>query len=353
MGSVLGDNICLWLKKDGTLSAKTIDTGPAPGPGEATIRVLFSGINPADIKHATLGLHSSVSGYDYCGIVEACGPDFPFEVGTTVAGLSPAEMCRLPTYGAHQDYMTCNTTSAFVWRVPQNVPPSHAACMTVVVSTAADALFNLFRFPLPGSSAADVSLPILIWSGSSSVGIAAIQFAKAIGMSPVLVTASPAQHETLLRLGATKCFDYKDPGTVDAIRSCIKTCGRLLKHIIDAAGVLEARTADLAASFGDAAAEVLTVVFHPKFRMPFGNTMVNTQLDVVEIGPVTVPARPADAKRAQAAVLWAVEHYGNGFELPRVEIVEGQVDTAIAAISAVGKGTSSHGKYVVKHPLYC
>ena len=79
---------------------------------------------------------------------------------------------------------------------------SDAACLTTITRTAADALFNLLGYPLPDEDGKLQPGPLLIWGGSASLGIAAIQFAKAIGVSPILVTASLSQHRVLVELGA-------------------------------------------------------------------------------------------------------------------------------------------------------
>lgn len=72
--------------------------------------------------------------------------------------------------------------------------------------TATDALFNGLGFGIraAGVSGTDpTGHSILIWGGASSVGLAAIQNGKAAGFSPIFATASPKNHATLKRLGAT------------------------------------------------------------------------------------------------------------------------------------------------------
>lgn len=55
-----------------------------------------------------------------------------------------------------------------------------------------------------------MALKILIWGGSSSVGLFAIALAKLSGQI-VVTTASPHNHELLKTRGIDAVFDYKDP----------------------------------------------------------------------------------------------------------------------------------------------
>lgn len=54
---------------------------------------------------------------------------------------------------------------------------------------------------------------VLIYGGSTSNGSASIQLARAAGMNVVAI-ASMANHEFCKNLGASVCFDYKEPGWV-------------------------------------------------------------------------------------------------------------------------------------------
>lgn len=154
-------------------------------------------------------------GYRFCGkvleIAPQCHRCYP---GETVAGYTPTGLNRPTRYGTHQLYLACPEEMAF--RVPAALPLSDAAALTVDAMTAADALFNLFGIPLPQeetpSSGAQASgKGLLIWGASSSVGLCAVQLARASGVSPILMTASPQRHALPTELGATRYFDYRSP----------------------------------------------------------------------------------------------------------------------------------------------
>jgi NADPH:quinone reductase-like Zn-dependent oxidoreductase len=63
--------------------------------------------------------------------------------------------------------------------------------------------------------------PIFIYGGSTAMGMEAIQFAKLSGAT-VIATASPANKELLLSLGADHVVDYNSPSLVDEVRCLSK-----------------------------------------------------------------------------------------------------------------------------------
>jgi NADPH:quinone reductase-like Zn-dependent oxidoreductase len=67
-----------------------------------------------------------------------------------------------------------------------------AATIPVTLCTAADALYNKMEpvLPLPGGGGG-CGWPIVIWGGSSQVGVQAIQLAKQSGCTPIITTSSP------------------------------------------------------------------------------------------------------------------------------------------------------------------
>lgn len=67
-------------------------------------------------------------------------------------------------------------------------------------------------WPKPaGYAPAGADAPVLVWGAASSVGQSALQLLRWYGYRHVLATASPAHHAYLRGLGASACFDYRDP----------------------------------------------------------------------------------------------------------------------------------------------
>ncbi|CEL03917.1 hypothetical protein ASPCAL05054 [Aspergillus calidoustus] len=354
-------NTALYVNEKVEFEIRHHQETPVPGDGELLIETLYSGANPADVKHPTLlGIYPSVLGYDFCGKVVKPPPGSKFCPGEIVAGYTPTGMGRPAKYGAHQQYLACPEDMAF--SVPASLPQHHAACLSVVVMTACDALYNIFKFPLPGVARMDAKesqpQPLLIWGASSSVGLSAVQLARASGVHPILVTASPKNHALLLRLGATRCFDYKSPTIVAEINAALEDgrWGRLARGFDAVGSQTDPSSAQLVAGCVADDAELASVVVQrdSRFKMPLATTNSDVTIHVTGApGPITIPARRDDYKRAWGAFEWAVANYGKHFELPVVEIFNGTAEEALQRLQALGGGGAGQGmgKLAIQHPL--
>ncbi|KAL2136661.1 hypothetical protein VTI74DRAFT_2393 [Chaetomium olivicolor] len=226
----------IYLSPDGPI-VKEISERYRPTGAQSLLRVEYSGINPADIKHAILGLHSSVAGYDMSGEVIEVGPDSSFKLGDKIFGVNLPGPNRPLYMGAHQDYALA--ASNFWYKVPSSgkLDLLEAATLPVMTLTAADGLFNLLGLAFPAAGVTGLaSQALLIWGGASTVGTAAVQLAKAAGHSPIFATASTKNHATLKSLGADYCFDYRDDDVVDQIREAIRASGQPVCRALDAVG---------------------------------------------------------------------------------------------------------------------
>lgn len=350
-------NTALYVDENREFRVDWAATIPEPGKGELLVETLYSGVNPADTKHATLlGIYPTVLGYDFCGRLLQVPPGSRFQVGQIVAGFTPTGVGRPTKYGAHQNFLVCPEDMAF--HVPSNLPTEHAACMATVAMTAADSLYNVFGVPLPqDTSAGDkVSGPILIWGASSSVGLCTVQFARASGVYPILVTASPERHALLTELGATHCFDYKSPTVSADIQAALSgaQCGPV-RYAFDSVGSpMGGGSAKQLAECVPESAVHLSVVFQSdqKFTMPLASKNLDVVLKVPgSPHPITIPARPAEHQRSWGALLWAAEHYGTEFRFPSVEAFEGSAEEALEQVKAIGDSGRGFGKLALKHPL--
>lgn len=353
-------NVALRVDENLNFGVSRDEDIPTPGKGELLIETRFSGANPADIKHSTqLGIHSTRLGYDFFGNVLKAPSGSAFKVGDSVAGYTPTGIGRLAKYGTHQSYLVCPEKMAF--SVPEDMPPEHAACLTVVAMTAADALYNLFKLPLPGdpaqsSSDNDSTGPLLIWGASSSVGICAIQFARASGVSPILVSASPKRHALLTELGVTHCFDYKSPSVIEEIRTVLNDYHYDgASYAFDAVGSPSGPgSAQMVASCASQNAILVSVVVQqdPRFLMPLAVTNEDVTLKIPGISnPITIPARKDDHQRAWAALQWAVNNYESRFRLVSVDVLKGRAEDALEELKLLAGKGRGFGKLALMHPL--
>ncbi|KAJ4350603.1 hypothetical protein N0V95_004607 [Ascochyta clinopodiicola] len=325
-----------------------------PSANELLVKVRFSGVNPADVRHATqLGIRSTVAGYDFAGAVIQAPSESGFSEGDIVAGYTPSSLGRPLKYGTHQHVLA--VPSDMTYRVPPNLPASHASAFTVVAMTAADAMYNLFKAPLPTEATVTDKL-ILIWGGSSSVGLCAIQFARASGFRNVLVTASPSRHEMLKELGATHLFDYASPSVTKDISKVVKALGKgPIAYALDAVGTQgENSSAELILQTVDESASLASVIFRDDRRFMFPVATTNAAFRIQPPGvpqPIRVPARPDDHWRAWKAVGWAIRNYDAGFRLPSVSVLDVTAEEAIKVLFKVDEGRQGHGKVVFRHPF--
>src|SRR5436309_3674997 len=171
---------------------------PEPKENEALVRVIASGVNPADPltlsgKYAKeFGTHLPlIPGYDIAGIVEKTGAQVTkTKVGDAVYGY--------PTFGGGwADYVTVKEWE--VARKPKSLSFVDAAAVPMGALTAWQALVDVAKLQ-PGQT-------ILIHGGSGGVGSFAIQIAKAGGVR-VIATASTANQDLLKQLGADVAVDY-------------------------------------------------------------------------------------------------------------------------------------------------
>lgn len=353
-------NVGLYVDENLNFGVCRDENIPTPGNGELLIETLYSGANPADIRHSThLGIYPTRLGYDFFGKVIVAPPESTFHVGDSVAGYTPTGIGRPIKYGTHQSYLVCPEKMAC--SVPDNLPPEHAACLKVVAMTAADALYNLFMFPLPdkstqGVSGSNTAKPLLIWGASTSVGICAIQFAKASGIFPILVTASPERHALLSELGATHCFDYKSPSVIEDIKTVLRNWDfDGVPYGFDAvgspSGVLSAH---LVASCASQDATLVSVVVQKdrRFLMPLAATNEDVTLRIPGVPhPITIPARKEDDQRALTALQWAIENYGSRFRLVSVNVFKGRAEDALEELKALADKGRRFGKLAIMHPL--
>ena len=171
---------------------------PKPNEDEALVRVIASGVNPADPltlsgKYAReFGTHLPlIPGYEIAGVVEKTGANVTkLKVGDAVYGY--------PTFGGGwAEYITVKE-----WEVaakPKTLNFVDSAAVPMGALTAWQALVDVAKLQ-PGQT-------VLIHGGSGGVGSFAIQIAKARG-ARVIATASTPNQDLLKQLGADVAVDY-------------------------------------------------------------------------------------------------------------------------------------------------
>lgn len=179
---------------------------PKPGPGQVLVRVHGAGVNPYDtyMRAGTYAIKPELPytpGSDAAGVVEAVGDG----VKNVKAG-DRVYTARTIT-GAYAEYTLAG--EGMVHPLPEKTSFAQGAGIFVPYGTAFTALHH-HGHARPGET-------LLVHGASGGVGIASLQFARAMGMRVFGTASSPAGKELVLAEGAHAVFDHSKPGYTDEI----------------------------------------------------------------------------------------------------------------------------------------
>ncbi|KAK3385180.1 chaperonin 10-like protein [Podospora didyma] len=203
--------------------------------GWLLVRNACVALNPCDFKMAarfpTPGL---TDGVDFAGTVVAVAGVSRFAVGDRVFGCVPSNKQDDPESGSFAEYVKVEAT--YTLRMPSGVSfESVMALSPACISTVALALHQSLGLPATPDEIPEQEQKtdtILVYGGSSSVGLVAIQMLKLLGHR-VVTTCSPHNFDLVRRYGADAVFDYRSPTCAADIRAFTKN---RLKRVIDPFG---------------------------------------------------------------------------------------------------------------------
>ena len=163
---------------------------PEPGEGEVLIQVAAAGINRADTyqrrgRYPLQPGMSDVLGLEVAGIVTRLGPNAErWRVGDKV--------CALISGGGYAEYATAHSSHCLP--IPAGLSLVEAASLPEAFFTVWFDIFQIGRLQ-PGQN-------LLVHGGSSGIGTAAIQMAKALGSKVYVTAGSDAKVAACQKLGA-------------------------------------------------------------------------------------------------------------------------------------------------------
>jgi len=171
---------------------------PKPGPGQLLIHVRAAGVNPADTymrsgNYARKPALPYTPGNDGSGVVESVGPN--------VAGWKAGDRVYLSgsVTGTYAEYAIVAANDAHP--LPDRISFSQGAALHIPYATAYRALFQV------GKSKANEW--VLVHGASGGVGLAAVQFAHALGMRVIGTAGTDRGRELVTREGADFVLDHK------------------------------------------------------------------------------------------------------------------------------------------------
>ncbi|KAJ5084946.1 Polyketide synthase enoylreductase [Penicillium alfredii] len=213
---------------------------PELAPHHILVQTAAVGLNPCDFKmplrFPTPGLWD---GCDFAGKVVALGSaaaaEARFRLGDRVFGAVQGSNQSDPVSGAYSEYV--RTESDFAFHIPEDMPFTTAPAISgTAIATLGVALFWSLKLPGTFEEPATKSEDVLIYGGSSTLGLLAIQMVKICGHR-VVTTCSPHNFELVRSYGADLVFDYSSPTCAEDIRAATKNA---LRYVLDPFG--EAKT---------------------------------------------------------------------------------------------------------------
>lgn len=172
---------------------------PEPGPGQVLIKVSAASLNFNDIDRC-YGRRISVPttppftlGMDVCGVVDAVGPGAEHWQGKRVVALTMMAIGGLAEYAIAQADATFDA--------PPDLTDAEAAAFMIPFHTAYLALVRRAKIA-SGET-------LLVHSGASSVGAAAIQIGHALGLKVFATVSSEAKADYCRSMGADVVINHR------------------------------------------------------------------------------------------------------------------------------------------------
>ena len=197
------------ITKPGGPDVLSLQTRPQPQPrgDEVLIKVFAAGINRPDVFQRKgnypppSGASPDIPGLEVAGVIEAIGNHVTnWKIGDKV--------CALLTGGGYAEY--CTTPQGQCLEIPGLLTFAEAASLPETFFTVWSNVFDRGKLK-PGEK-------LLVHGGSSGIGVAAIQMAKAWGTT-VLVTAGSEEKCTFCEeLGSDKAINYKNQNFSEEIK---------------------------------------------------------------------------------------------------------------------------------------
>lgn len=177
-----------------------------PGPGQLVVRVHAVGVNPVEayVRTGTYAMKPSLPytpGADAAGVVETVGK------GVTNAKVGDRVYTSGSLSGTYAEQTLC--AEAQVHPLPANVSFEQGAAMGVAYGTAYRGMFQRGGGK-PGET-------ILVHGASGGVGTAAVQLARAAGMTVIGTAGTDAGLKLVKEQGATHAVNHTATGYLDEL----------------------------------------------------------------------------------------------------------------------------------------
>ena len=193
---------------------------PRAGPGQILVRVHAAGVNPYDtyMRSGTYAVKPSLPytpGSDAAGTVDAVGD------GVKKVKAGDKVYTAKTLTGAYAEYTLADESQ--IYPLPGKISFAQGAGLWVPYGTAFTALHHHAK--------AHAGETLLIHGASGGVGIAAVQFARAQGLTVLGTAGTPRGLELIKKEGAHLAFDHTKAGYAEEIMKA--TGGRGVDVILE------------------------------------------------------------------------------------------------------------------------
>ena len=196
---------------------------PVCAPGEVLVKVAAAGVNRPDVSQrkgnypAPAGASPDIPGLEIGGIVVETGINVTrWKVGDKV--------CALVTGGGYAEY--CSVPEGQCLPIPGNLSFTEAASLPETYFTVWSNVFDRGKL--------QTGETLLVHGGSSGIGVAAIQMAKALGATVYVTAGTDEKCRFCEQLGAAKAINYKTEKFAEVIKQV--TNGNGVDVILDMIG---------------------------------------------------------------------------------------------------------------------
>lgn len=181
---------------------------PTPGPGQVVVRIHAAGVNPVD-TYVRAGQHSLrprlpyTPGVDGAGVIES--------IGEGVKRVKPGDRVYVAgtLSGTYAEKSLCSEIQVHL--LAETISFEQGAAVNVPYATAYRALFQR-AIAKPGEV-------VLVHGASGGVGIAAVQLARAAGLTIIGTGGSEKGRQLVAEQGAHHVLDHHSPDYPERIRS--------------------------------------------------------------------------------------------------------------------------------------
>lgn len=257
-----------------TTTMRAIRTGTSPGqadlitdvsipsrltilaqhPTYVLVKPSYVGINPCDYcftDYEFMFVPNMTLGCEYAGEVIEVGSAVTsgLKKGDRIAGLAIPSAAPMPNAGTFAEYILVKGDAALrMAEMGGVVSEAEAAGVNVALATVYCAFYHLMGLPLPkvdgdlegmvsqGAVTETSERTILIYGGSTTTGLMAIQLAKLSGML-VITTCSAANFGLVKARGADHVFDYHD--ATDCADNIRRVANGQLRLVFDCVGAFD------------------------------------------------------------------------------------------------------------------